>query len=60
MKKLYRSNNKMLGGVCAGLGEYFDIDETLVRLIFVGLSFASYPIITIYFIGWIAIPKKYE
>ncbi|MDR1800390.1 MAG: PspC domain-containing protein [Lachnospiraceae bacterium] len=32
-KKLYRSvNNKMLCGVCGGIGEYFNIDATLVRL----------------------------
>ena len=32
-KKLYKSNkDKMLDGVCAGIGEYFDIDPTLVRL----------------------------
>ena len=35
-KKLYRSrNNRMIGGVCAGLAEYFGIDPTLVRLFFV-------------------------
>ena len=32
MKKLYKSNNKMLAGVCAGIAEYFNIDPTLVRL----------------------------
>ena len=32
-KKLYRSReNAMLAGVCGGIGEYFDIDPTLVRL----------------------------
>ena len=34
MKKLYRSNqNRMLAGVCGGIAEYFDIDPTLVRLV---------------------------
>lgn len=32
MKKLYKSSNKMLSGVCAGIAEYFNIDPTLVRL----------------------------
>lgn len=32
MKKLYKSSNKMLAGVCAGIAEYFNIDPTLVRL----------------------------
>ena len=32
-KRLYRSvSNRMLSGVCGGIGEYFDIDPTLVRL----------------------------
>jgi len=35
-KQLYRSKkNRMIGGVCAGLGEYFGIDPTLVRVLFV-------------------------
>ena len=35
-KKLYRSNiNKMLCGVCGGIGEYFNIDPTIIRLIWV-------------------------
>lgn len=47
-KKLYRSkNNKMIAGVCAGLGEYFDIDPTVVRIIvlitlFTGAGFIGY------------------
>lgn len=31
-KRLYRSNNKVIAGVCAGIAEYFDIDPTLVRI----------------------------
>lgn len=39
-KKLYRSNtDKMIAGVCGGLGHYFGIDPTLVRLIFALLVF---------------------
>lgn len=39
-KKLYRSNtDKMLAGVCGGLGQYFGVDSTLVRLIFALLVF---------------------
>lgn len=35
-KRLYRSrDNRMIAGVCAGLGKYFNIDPTVVRLIFV-------------------------
>lgn len=35
-KKLYRSEkDKMIGGVCGGIAEYFDIDSTIVRVLFV-------------------------
>ena len=32
MKRLYKSNNRMLCGVCAGIAEYFNLDPTLIRL----------------------------
>ncbi|NLK67682.1 MAG: PspC domain-containing protein [Clostridiaceae bacterium] len=39
-KKLYLSNsNKVIGGVCGGIGEYLGVDPTVVRLIFVIISF---------------------
>ncbi len=60
VKKLYRSKkNKILGGVCGGLGEYFNVDPTIVRLlwiIFTVLSFAAGLII--YLLAWIIIPEK--
>lgn len=41
-KKLYRNTqNKMICGVCSGLGDYFNIDPTIVRLLFVVLSLLS-------------------
>ncbi|HDJ22442.1 MAG: PspC domain-containing protein [Candidatus Aminicenantes bacterium] len=58
-KKLYRSQeDKMISGVCGGLAQYLDIDPTLVRLIFVALSFltAILPMILFYIIAWIIIP----
>jgi phage shock protein C len=58
-KKLYRSEkNKMIAGVCAGLGDYFDVDFTLVRLIFValGLLTAVFPMVIFYIVAWIVIP----
>ena len=33
MKKLYKSNNRMICGVCAGIAEYLGIDPTVVRLL---------------------------
>ena len=34
-KKLYKSNDKRIAGVCAGIAEYFDIDPTIVRVLWV-------------------------
>ncbi len=58
-KKLYRSvNNKMLGGVAAGLGEYLNIDPTIVRLGFVALALMGGPGIVIYLIMWLVVPPE--
>lgn len=58
-KKLYRSiKNKMLGGVAAGLGEYLNIDPTLVRLGFVALALMGGPGIVIYIIMWLVVPLE--
>ncbi len=58
--RLYRSTtDKMIGGVCGGLGEYLDIDPVLVRIITVILFFVSGgAAIIAYLVGWIIIPKK--
>ena len=41
MKKLYRSSNRILAGVCGGIAEYFDVDPTLIRVVYVFLSIFS-------------------
>ena len=42
IRRLYRSRTeRMLGGVCGGLGVYFTIDPTLIRVLFVVLALAS-------------------
>ncbi len=59
-KKLYRSTSqKMLGGVCGGLAEYFDIDVSIVRLLLVGsaLVTALLPLTFFYIIAWIVVPQ---
>lgn len=38
MKKLYRSSNRILAGVCGGIAEYLDVDPTLIRVAYVMLS----------------------
>jgi len=57
-RKFYRSQtDEMLGGVCGGLGEYFDIDSNLVRLVFVVLSIANGIGILLYLAIWLIVPQ---
>lgn len=61
MKKLTRSTDKTIGGVCKGLANYFEIDKSIVRIIFLVLIFTSFPIILTYLFMWIIIPiETYE
>jgi phage shock protein C len=58
-KKLYRSSkDKMLGGVAAGLAEYFDIDPTIVRVLFVVTLFLGGTGVLAYIILWIIVPEE--
>jgi phage shock protein C len=58
-KRLYRSHKeKMIGGVCGGLAEYFDIDPVFVRILFVVAVFAGGSGILAYIICWIIIPEQ--
>ncbi|TAJ15126.1 PspC domain-containing protein [Marinilabiliaceae bacterium JC017] len=57
-KRLYRDiDNRVFGGVCSGIGAYFNIDPVVVRIIFAILPFISFgAIVPIYIILWIALP----
>ncbi len=56
-KRLFRNpNDKMLGGVCSGLANYFDVDPIIMRLIFVTMVFGLGIGFVAYFIAWIIIP----
>lgn len=58
-KKLYRSEtNKMLAGVCGGIGEYFNIDPTIIRVAWAILSVCGGAGILAYIICAIIIPVK--
>ncbi len=61
-KKLRRSNNQMLAGVCAGIAEYFDIDVTLARVAYALLSLfsAGFPGLIVYIVLWVVMPLKTE
>jgi phage shock protein PspC (stress-responsive transcriptional regulator) len=60
MKRLYRSySDKKLGGVCGGVGEYLDVDPTVIRLltVIVALFTAVVPAMIGYVIAWVLIPQ---
>lgn len=60
-KRLYKSNtNKMLAGVLGGIGEYFDLDPTLIRVGYLLLSFfsAGFPGLLLYIILAVIMPRR--
>lgn len=58
MNKLYRSiSNRVIAGVCGGLGEYFDIDPVIIRALFIIVSMMSGSGIVLYLILWLLIPE---
>jgi phage shock protein C len=58
-QRLYRSrDDRMLAGVCGGLAQFFSIDPTIVRLIFVILAIMGGPGLLIYIIMWIVVPEE--
>lgn len=57
-KRLTRSTSeRMLAGVAGGVAAYFDMDPTLVRLIFVLLAAAGGPGVLIYLVMWLIVPE---
>jgi phage shock protein C len=57
-RRLVRStNDRKIAGVCAGLADYFDFDPTIVRIIWVLVTFVPGPNIIAYLILWIALPE---
>ena len=63
-KKLTRSTNKILGGVCGGIAEYFEVDPTVIRICYAAMTIfsAAFPGILLYIIMLILMPqgKDYE
>ena len=56
-KKLILSADKKLAGVCGGIAEYFDLDPTLVRIIWLVLVLCCGIGVLAYLICWILMPK---
>ena len=60
-KKLYRSRgNRMVCGVCAGIGEYFNIDPTIIRVIWLAFTFFGGAGVLLYFIAGIIMPMNHD
>ena len=59
-KRLSRSNNKMSGGVCAGIAAYLGLDPTIVRIVWVLMLFFAGFGILLYLILWIIMPKAID
>lgn len=59
-KKLLRSNDRWIAGICGGIADYFDWDPAIVRLIFVLLTVftTGFPGTIIYLVLWLIMPKQ--
>ena len=58
-KKLSLSENKIIGGVCGGIAEYFDFDPSLVRISWILLTFLlEFIMIVVYVACWAVFPSK--
>jgi len=56
-RKLYRSRSqRMIAGVCGGLADYFNIDATLVRVLFLLLAVFGGTGLVIYIVMWVIVP----
>jgi phage shock protein C len=61
MKRLRRSNQeRKIAGVCGGIAEYFDLDPSIVRIVYVIISVISvaFPGILFYILMWIIVPQS--
>ena len=57
--KLYRSTkDKMVAGICGGIAEYFDVDSTIVRLLWILLFIGAGSGLIAYIACWVVIPKR--
>lgn len=58
-RRLYRSEqDRMVAGVCAGLGAYFGVDPTVVRVAFAALALAGGTGIALYLVMWVIVPVE--
>ncbi len=58
-KRLYRSGtDKVLGGVCGGIAEYFNVDPVIIRLLWAGAILLWGTGLFLYILAWIVIPRN--
>lgn len=60
VKKLYRSRkDKMIAGICGGIGEIYSLDPTMIRLVYALITiFSVGTALLVYILGWIIIPEE--
>jgi len=57
-KTLFRTKDSMIAGVCGGIAEYFGMDKSVVRIIFVLLVLAGFSGLLVYLIMWLVVPLE--
>ena len=58
-RKLYCSNDRIIGGVCGGFADYMDVDPTVVRVIYATLTvFTAFCGVILYPILWLIMPSE--
>lgn len=62
MEKLYRNKtNHMIAGVCSGLSDYFNLDVSIIRILFAALFIFSFGFtFWLYIVMWIIVPEKFK
>lgn len=61
IKRWYRIKSEgKLGGVCAGFSEMFQVDVTLIRVLWFTAFFTPLPVVLMYVIAWFIVPNKEE
>jgi len=61
LKRLYKSRrDKMIDGVCGGIAEYFNVDATIIRILFVAMAFLGGAGVILYLVGMVLMPANPE
>jgi len=59
MRRLYRSRTDcQISGLCGGIGEWLNVDPTIIRILFAGLTILGGMSVLVYLIGWLIVPEE--